>query len=365
MSFPFIDLQAQYQAYKDEIDNAIHAILDTSRYIMGAELQGLEKELSDYTGAPHAIGCSSGSTALELVLRALEIGPGDEVITTPFTFFATAEMISLVGATPVFVDIEEDTYNIDPFKIEAAITAKTKAIMPVGIFGQTSDMDAINAIAKAHKLAVIEDAAQSFGGEYNGKKSCNLSDFGTTSFFPAKPLGCYGDAGAVFCQDDAMAEKVRLIANHGQNARYKHSVIGGNYRLDAIQAAILRVKLKHFGAEMTTRQEIAKRYDEGLQSHVVIPTVKENRVSAYAQYSIRVKERESVIAKLGEMGVPTAIHYPIPLYKQDVYAGMNINPADFPVTELVSAEIMSLPFSPFLKPEDQEKTIEAVKKVVA
>lgn len=365
MQIPFIDLQAQYQAYKDEIDSAIHDILDTSRYIMGPALTDFEADLKTYTGAKHAIGCSSGTSAIELSLRALGIGPGDEVITSPFTFFATAEMISIVGAVPVFVDIEPDTYNIDANLIEAAITEKTKAIMPVSIFGQCADMDAIKAIAAKHNLPVIEDAAQSFGAEYKGTKSCALSEFATTSFFPAKPLGGYGDAGAVFCEDDTHAAKLRSILNHGQGERYKHDHIGINGRLDAMQAAILRVKLKYFTDECRSRHTVAQRYTDALASIVSTPTIKENRTSVYAQYSIQVEDREAFCAQLKDAGVPTAVHYPIPVYAQNAYQVHGYNPASFPVTEKVCAHIVSLPFSPFLKEEDQDHIISTIQKVFA
>ncbi len=244
MKINFIDLQAQYQAYKQEIDAQIQDVLNTSSYIMGSKVAELEENLLKFVGCKHSIACSSGTDALLLALMALDIKAGDEVITSPFTFIATAEMIAFVGATPVFVDIDEKTYNIDSTKIEEKITSRTKAIMPVSIFGQTSDMDAVNKIAKKYNLKVIEDAAQSFGANYNGKKSCNLSDIATTSFFPAKPLGCYGDGGAIFTNDDELAKKMRIILNHGQSAKYFHSHIGINGRIDTIQAGVLNVKLK-------------------------------------------------------------------------------------------------------------------------
>ena len=244
MKIPFIDLQAQYQAYKIEIDEAIQNVLSSSQYIMGPELKKLEDGLASYTGSKHAIACSSGTDALLIALMAMNIQPGDEVITTPFTFIATAEVVSLIGAIPVFVDVVPDTFNIDASKIEEKITAKTKAIIPVSLYGQTADMDEINTIASKYNLIVIEDGSQSFGATYKGKKSCNLSDFGCTSFFPSKPLGCYGDGGALFTNDDTLAEKSRMILAHGSRVRYQHEIIGINGRLDAIQAAVLNVKLK-------------------------------------------------------------------------------------------------------------------------
>lgn len=363
MGIPFIDLKSQYMAYKNEIDEAIKNVIDQTAFIMGGELKTLEEELSAYTGAKHAIGCSSGTSALELALRALDIKEGDEVITTPFTFFATAETIMLVGATPVFVDVDHDDFNIDVSKIEAKVTSKTKVIIPVALYGQCADMDGINVIAKKHGLTVIEDAAQSFGGTYKGKKSCNLSTIATTSFFPAKPLGCFGDGGAVFCHDDALNEKIRLLANHGQNERYKHKIVGINGRLDNIQAAVLRVKLKHFETEMRKRQEIAKIYDEGLKDIVDVPKIHPENRSAYAQYTIKVKNREKFLEDMKEQGVPTAVHYPIPLYKQEALAHLAIAGSEYPVTERLSAEVVSLPFSPFLSVDDQSKIIESIKKV--
>ena len=258
----FIDLGAQYRAYKDEIDTSIHAVLDTSHYIMGQKLSDFETNLATFSGAKHAIGCSSGTSALILALLALDIKAGDEVITTPFTFIATAEMIAFMGAKPVFVDINERTYNIDASKIEEKITTRTKAIMPVSLFGQCADMDEIAKIASKNGIAVIEDGAQSFGALYKGKRSCNLSVIGCTSFFPAKPLGCYGDGGAVFTSDDELAKKIRILLNHGQTERYIHKYIGFNGRLDAIQAAVLDVKLKYFNAELAKRQIIAKNYSK-------------------------------------------------------------------------------------------------------
>ena len=260
MKIPFIDLQSQYQSYKEEIDSAIHAVLDSSQYIMGPSIKELESNLANYTGAKHAIACASGTDALLIALLAIGIKPGDEIITTPFTFIASSEVISLLGAIPVFVDIEEDTYNIDASEIEVKITDRTKAIMPVSLYGQTADMDVINDIASRNNLIVIEDAAQSFGASYKGKKSCNLSHFGCTSFFPSKPLGCYGDGGALFTSDDELAAKARLFLSHGSKKRYVHEVIGVNGRMDTIQAAIVNVKLKYFPEEVQKREEIGSRY---------------------------------------------------------------------------------------------------------
>lgn len=358
MKINFIDLQGQYQKYKQEIDKEIHEVLDTSMYI-GGKVGELEKNLAEFTGAKHAIACSSGTDALLLALMALDIKAGDEVITTPFTFIATAEMIAFVGAIPIFVDIDEKTFNIDASKIEEKITDKTKAIMPVSLFGQIADMDAINDIAQKHNIKVIEDAAQSFGAEYKGKKSCNLSDIGTTSFFPAKPLGCYGDGGAVFTNDDKLAEQMRIILNHGQTKRYVHSHIGFNGRLDAIQAGVLNVKLKYYNDEIQNRQIVAKGYNDKLKD-VVVPFVDDNNLSVWAQYCIRVNDREEVLVKCQENGVPTGVYYPIPLHLQEVFEYLGHKVGDFPITEKVSKDIMALPMSAFLTKDEQDYIIKAM-----
>ncbi|MDD5373060.1 MAG: DegT/DnrJ/EryC1/StrS family aminotransferase [Sulfurimonas sp.] len=362
MKINFIDLQAQYRAYKDEIDSEVLEVFSSAQFIGGEKLNSLEKNLATYTGAKHAIGCSSGTDALLLALMALDVGAGDEVITTPFTFIATAEVIALLGAKSVFIDINEDNYNIDAYKIEAAITSKTKAIIPVSLYGQCADMDEINAIAKKHNITVIEDACQSFGATYNGKKSCNLSTIACTSFFPSKPLGAYGDGGAIFTSDDELAAKMRMLLNHGQNERYKHKYIGINGRLDAVQAAILGVKLKHFENEVKLREEIGSRYSNLLEDAAVItPKIKETNTSVYAQYSIRVKDREAMVAKLSALGVPTAVHYPLPLHLQEAFAYLGYKEGDFPISELVSKEIMSLPMSAYLSEAEQDFVVQAIK----
>lgn len=356
MKINFIDLQAQYKKYKDEIDSELESVLNSSTYIMGPQVRELENELADFAGVEHAIGCSSGTDALLLAMMALEIGPGDEVITTPFTFIATAEAIAFLGAKPVFVDIDERTYNIDVSKIEDVITDKTKAIVPVSLFGQMSDMDAIDSLAKKHNLYVIEDAAQSFGAEYKGKKSCSVSDIGCTSFFPAKPLGCYGDGGAVFTNNTELAEKIRILLNHGQTDRYVHEYIGMNGRLDSIQAAVLRVKLKHYSHEIEERNSIASKYSENLKN-VVTPHVDEQNMSVWAQYCIRAKDREKVIQRCTQAGIPTAIYYPIPLHLQKVFSNLGYKEGDFPIAEAVSRDIMALPMSAFLAEEQQDYII--------
>jgi len=362
MKINFIDLQAQYKAYKEEIDSEVLEVFSSAQFIGGEKLNSLEKNLATYTGAKHAIGCSSGTDALLLALMALDIGVGDEVITTPFTFIATAEVIALLGAKSVFIDINEDNYNIDASKIEAAITSKTKAIIPVSLYGQCADMDEINAIAKKHNITVIEDACQSFGATYNGKKSCNLSTIACTSFFPSKPLGAYGDGGAIFTSDDELVSKMRMLLNHGQNERYKHKYIGINGRLDAVQAAILGVKLKHFENEVRVREEIGSRYNDLLKDAAVItPKIKETNTSVYAQYSIRVKDREAMVAKLSALGVPTAVHYPLPLHLQEAFKDLGYKEGDFPISELVSKEIMSLPMSAYLSEAEQDFVVHAIK----
>ena len=353
MQIDFAKLQYQYQLYKTEIDEAIHAVLDKSNYIMGEEVKALESNLENFTGAKHAITCGSGTDALLLAMMSLDIKPGDEIITTPFTFIATAETIAFLGAIPVFVDIDERTYNIDPTKIELAITPKTKAIMPVSLYGQPADMDAIQAIANQHNLKVIVDGAQSFGSTYNGKTDSNLGDISTTSFFPAKPLGCFGDGGAVFTNDDALAEKIKSLRVHGQSKRYHHQYIGMGGRMDTMQCAIVNVKLKHYKKDLALRQDVAEKYTKILQGKtILLPQVDAQATSAWAQYSVRVKERDNLQATLKEQGIPTAVHYPMPLHLQEAFFYLNYKQGDFPIAEEVSNEIMSLPMNPYLNDDE-------------
>jgi UDP-2-acetamido-2-deoxy-ribo-hexuluronate aminotransferase len=358
MKINFIDLQGQYQKYKTEIDKEIHEVLDTSMYI-GGKVNNLEDSLAKFTGAKHAIACSSGTDALLLALLSLNIKANDEIITTPFTFIATAEMIAFIGAVPVFVDIDEETFNMDPSKIKDAITDKTKAIIPVSLFGQTSNMDSINSIAKIHNLKVIEDGAQSFGATYKNKKSCNLSDIGITSFFPAKPLGCYGDGGAVFTNDDELASKMRVLLNHGQTKQYTHTHIGINGRLDAIQAAVLNVKLKYYNEEIIKRQKIANKYNSNLKN-VTLPFIHKDSLSVWAQYCVRVKNREEIIQKCTDRNIPTGLYYPIPLHLQEVFQYLGYKKGDFPITEKISLDIIALPMSAFLTTEEQNYIIEVI-----
>ncbi|WP_394908176.1 DegT/DnrJ/EryC1/StrS family aminotransferase [uncultured Helicobacter sp.] len=361
MNIQFINLKAQYKAYKDEIDTAIAEVLDSSAYVMGASVGELESNLSAFCGARYARAVSSGTDALLIALLALGTQRGDEVITTPFTFIATAEMIALLGAKPVFVDIDEMTYNIDPEKIESAITSRTKAIIPVSLYGLPADMDKINAIAKAHNLAVIEDACQSFGATYKSKYSCNLSYIGVTSFFPSKPLGCYGDGGAMFCNDEALDEKIGSILNHGQIGRYIHKYIGLNGRLDSLQCAVLNVKLRHFKEEIAKREQIARIYTENLHN-LILPVIPQDRTSVYAQYSVRLTSgnREAVLEALQHRGVPTAVHYPLPLHLQESLAYLGYTKGAFPVSEKIAREIFSLPFSAFLSEQEQSYIIESL-----
>lgn len=355
-----IDLQAQYQRIKADVDSRMHAVLDHGKYVNGPEIQELEQKLADRAGAEHCIGLSSGTDALLIAMMGLEIGRGDEVITPAFTFIATGEMIGLLGATPVFVDIDPDTYNIDATQIEAAITDKTKAIMPVGLFGQCADMDAINAIADRHDLPVIEDAAQSFGAVYKDRHSCGLSKIATTSFFPAKPLGCYGDGGAVFTDDSALAERIRELRNHGQNAPYHHPRLGLNGRLDTIQAAVLLSKLTIFDDEFAARQAVAQRYNTLLADVAKTPVVSEGYASVYAQYTIQVDSRDAVRESLNSQGIPSAVYYPVPLNRQPALE----SDVELPESEAAAAHVLSLPMHPYLSESDQDTVVSALKQAL-
>ena len=368
MNMSFINLQAQYEKYKNEITEQIEDVLDSSTYILGPKVRLLENKLSRFSGAKHAIACSSGTDALILALMAIGLKPGDEVITTPFSFIATAEAIAFIGATPVFVDIEEGSYNINTKKLGEKVTEHTKCIMPVSLFGQMANLPLINNIANhygnkfGHKIYVIEDAAQSFGASHNGVKSCNLSDIACTSFFPAKPLGCYGDGGAIFTSDDKLETLVRVLLNHGQTKQYVHSHIGINGRLDAIQAAVLNVKLEHYPEEVLARNRIAQRYTQALKN-VTIPLLSPGNTSVWAQYCIRVANREALQKKCRSVGVPTAVYYPIPLHLQEVFKYLGHRPGDFPIAEEVSKDIIAIPMSAFLSEQEQNEVIEVVNKV--
>lgn len=360
----FIDLKAQYALIETEILSGIKKVLDHGQYIMGPEITLLEKQLAEFVGVKHAIVNASGTDALLMALLALDIGPGDEVITTPFSFFATAEVISLLHAKPVFVDIDPITYNIDPQKIEAAISNKTKAIMPVSLYGQCADFDAINKIAQPYGIPVIEDAAQSFGATYKGKMSCGLSTIGCTSFFPSKPLGGYGDSGACFTDNDEIAQKLIEIRIHGQNARYCHSRVGINGRMDTIQAAILLEKLKLFPDELIKRNAIAKHYDELLSPFIKTPLIQSHNKSAYAQYTIEVNNRDAFQAAMQKYGIPTAVHYPVAMHQQKALSHLNYKTGDFIHAENASQRVVSLPFHPYLQAADQLKVASAVKQAL-
>jgi len=358
----FTDLKAQYRAIKAEVDARIRRVLDHGQYILGPEMAELEEKLAAYTGARHCITVASGTEALLIALMALDIKPGDEVITTPFTFIATAEMIVLLGAKPVFVDVEEDTANIDARRIEAAITSRTRAIMPVSLYGQPADMDEINALAARRGLTVIEDAAQSFGASYKGRRSCNLSTIGATSFFPSKPLGCYGDGGALFTSDDALARAMREIRHHGQSSRYNHTRIGVGGRMDTLQCAVLLAKLPRLDWEVERRIALGKRYDQLLQGQRPIK-VKADRTSVYGQYTIRAAERSRIQEALKAKGIPSAVHYPLSLHQQPAYAG-NYRGQSFPGAERLSREVISLPMSADLNESDQNLVVAAIKDAV-
>jgi len=362
MKVDFANLQLQYQSYKDKIDHNIQLVLEKSNYILGEEVSILEKELENFTGAKYAITCSSGTDALLLALMAIDIQPGDEVITTPFTWISTGEMIALLKAKPIFVDIEPDTYNIDANLIEAAITKKTKAIMPVSLYGQPADIDVIQSIAKKYDLKIIIDGAQSFGSTFNNKTDSSLGDISTTSFFPSKPLGCYGDGGAVFTNNEDYAKKIKLLRVHGQNKRYHHKLIGIGGRLDTIQAAILLAKLPNFKKELKNRQKVADRYSNGLSKKNQTPIIKQDRTSAWAQYTLRVKNRDTLQSKLKENGIPTSVFYPIPLHLQECFAYLKYKHGDIPISEEASKEVISLPMNPFLSENQIDYIITKIKE---
>ncbi len=355
----FIDLASQQLRIRTDIDNRIRAVLDHGQYIMGKEVFELEERLADFVGVKHCVGVASGTDALLIALMAIGIKPGDEVITTPFSFIATAEVIALLGATPVFVDILPDTYNIDPALIEKAITNRTKAILPVSLYGQCPDFDVINTIAKHHAIPVIEDAAQSFGAQYKGRRSCGLTDIACTSFFPSKPLGGYGDGGACFTDNDDLALLMRQIRVHGQDRRYHHPVVGINGRLDTMQAAILLSKLDIFDDELRARSRVAESYmklfSEAGINGVTLPYVRDDCDSVYAQFTISTEHRDQVAEKMKEKGIPVAVHYPIPLNLQPAFADTE---ADVPVAEFASKIVMSLPMHPYLEEEQLRLVVE-------
>ena len=358
----FIDLKTQYHALRGPIHARMQKVLDHGQFIMGPEVKELEDHLATYTGSKHCLTVASGTEALLISLMALGVGPGDEVVTTPFSFIATAEVVALLGATPVFVDIEADTCNINAQKIQAAISPRTRAIMPVGLYGQPADMDEINDVAASHGLAVIEDAAQSFGALYKGRKSCNLSTIGCTSFFPSKPLGCYGDGGAVFTNDDALAKAMREIRVHGQEKRYVHTRVGVGGRMDTLQCAVVLAKLERFDWEIERRVEIGKRYSDMFAAIPVparVVTTRPDRTNVHAQYTLAVPARADLQAGLTAAGIPTAVHYPVPMHLQPAYA--HLCDADAcPVAVKLATEVISLPMHADLDLSTQERIAQTV-----
>lgn len=362
----FIDLKTQQNLIRTEIDAGIARVLDHGQYVMGPEVRELEARLAKYVGSTHCIGVASGTDSLLIALMALGIGPGDEVITVPYTWISTAEVISLLGAKPVFVDIDEHTWNLDASKLEAAITPKTAAIMPVGIFGQPADMNAINRIAEAYgDLPVIEDAAQSFGATHHGRRSGGLSRVGSTSFFPSKPLGCYGEGGALFTDDPELALRMSQIRSHGQSEKHLHPIVGINGRLDSIQAAILLAKMQIFDDEIEKRQKVASEYGRGLEgASVILPSIAEANTSCYAQYTILSKDREEISNALRDAGIPSVSYYARPLHLQPVFASLGHREGDFPNTEGVAGQGLSLPMNPYLEGDEVGQVCAIIREVV-
>jgi len=360
----FIDLKTRLSRVRDRIDERVAAVHDHGQYILGPEVAELEEVLADYVGTKHCVGVSSGTDSLLIALMALGVGPGDEVVTVSYTWISTAEVIALVGAKPVFVDIDPDTWNMDSAQLERAVTDRTKAIIPVGIYGQTADMDAINEIANRHNMPVIEDAAQSFGATYKGRKSCSLSTIGSTSFFPSKPLGGFGDGGALFTDDDDLAEKFRQIRVHGQERKHHHPVLGLNGRLDTLQAAMLLAVFELFPEEVTQRQVIGASYNRmlteaGLHS-VQLPQIAEGSTSVYSIYTILTPQRDTLHEHLKEAGIPSVAYYAIPLHLQPVFRHLGYNQGDFPVSEQVADQCLSLPMSAYLGETDQQTVVGAI-----
>ncbi len=366
MKIEFMDLQKQYSKYKKEINNRIQKVLDHGQYIMGPEVEELELKLKEYTSSKYCISVSSGTDALLVSLMAIGIKPGDEVITTNFSFVSTVEVIVLLGAKPVFIDIEPDTCNLNAHKIEKKISSKTRAIIPVSLYGQTPDLEIINDIAKKNNIKVIEDAAQSFGALYKGKRSCNLTDIGCTSFFPSKPLGCYGDGGAVFTNDDKIAKAAREIRLHGQISRYNHTKVGLCARIDTLQSAILLAKLPFFETELKNRKKMASIYNDFFDLHDILRIKqKKDRESVYGQYTIRVsKDKRAIIQKkLSARGIPTSVHYPIPLPIQKPYKKFSCNDENYHALK-ASSEVLSLPIWTNLNQEKQEYILKEIKKII-
>ncbi len=360
----FIDLNQQYQLISGRIQERMLRVFEHTQFILGPEVIELEKQLAEFVGVKHCVTVSSGTLALQVALMALNIGPGDEVITSPFSFFATVETILLLGAIPVFVDIDQKTYNMDPGKLEVAITDATKVIMPVSLYGQCADLTAINGVADRYGLPVIEDGAQSFGGTHWGKFSCGLTTIGCTSFFPSKPLGCYGDGGACFTNDDNLAERIRSIRHHGQKERYHHTLIGTNARFDSLQAAVLLEKLTLFRGELEKRQEVASWYNQRLKGQFSIPYIASENISAYAQYTIQVDDRDETQRRLAEIDIPTAVHYPRPLHQQPAVLPYLNSPVSCPAAEAAAERVLSLPFHPYLKQDSVDQICNELLSVV-
>lgn len=361
----FIDLKTQFHHIEDQVLARIKTVLHHGAYIMGPEISEFETALAQFVSVKHALAVSSGTDALLIALMALDVGPGDEVITSPFSFFATVEVILLLGAKPIFVDIDPKTYNLNPNALEAAITAKTKAIMPVSLYGQCADFNEINAIAARHQVPVIEDAAQSFGATYHGQKSGSLTTIACTSFFPSKPLGCYGDGGACFTQDAGLAQRMEEIRNHGQSKRYVHTRLGINGRMDTLQAAILLEKMKLFPIEIVMRAKVAQRYAERLPHNVMKPYIAAHNTSVFAQYTIQVPNRERIQHALQAQGIPTAVHYPIGLHRQTILQSLYPSAENYPHTDHAAQVVMSLPMHPYLTEQDQDTICDALSTVLA
>tara|TARA_E500000331_G_scaffold357739_1_gene420677 strand:- start:9897 stop:11006 length:1110 start_codon:yes stop_codon:yes gene_type:complete len=364
----FIDLKTNYDLLRNSIDSRIASVLESGQYILGEQIREMEQRLAHYVGVDHCVSVSSGTDALLIALMSLDIGIGDEVITSPFSFISSAEMIALLGAKPVFIDINEKTYNLNEDLLESAITKKTKAIIPVSLFGQCPNLDRINKIAFAHDVSVIEDGAQSFGSTYKKKKSCGITDIAATSFFPSKPLGCYGDGGALFTNNSDLVSKFKELRMHGESKRYHHNRIGINGRMDEIQASIILSKLEIFDKEIELRKEVAKRYSKLINiffgNEINSVFIEKFNSSVFAQYTIQLPNRDEIHAKLKEKNIPTGIYYPVPLHHQPVFSFLSYKKGDFPVSEHVSKRVLSLPMHPYLKENDQRIIIEEINSII-
>jgi UDP-2-acetamido-2-deoxy-ribo-hexuluronate aminotransferase len=360
-----VDLKTQYRCYQQGIDSRMRKVLEHGQFIQGPEIFELEKLLAEYVGVAHCVTVSSGTTSLEIALRALGIGPGDEVVTVPFTWISTAEVIALVGAKPVFVDIDPVTFNLDAERLEAVFSPRVKAVIPVSLFGQMPDLERINHLAGARSIPVIEDAAQSFGAQQNGKRSCGVTQIASTSFFPAKPLGCYGDGGALFTNDDPLAERMRAIRTHGGLKRHHHPWVGTNGRFDTLQAAVLLAKWPHFEWEIERRAQLGGRYSKQLRAICPVPEVRNGNTHVYAQYTIRLPNRDQASERLKAKGIPTAVYYPKCLHEQPVFSKLGYQAGDFPEAERAAREVLSLPMHPFLTEQEQDAVVTGLKAAIA